>query len=92
MFNISNSNQSPTFTSQCDDKDSRCPSWAAFQNQCTTNREFMNRSVKLSQIRNKVKGWYQVLEVFIAFVTTVLFGNLTGSYPHLTSFNKIPVI
>ncbi len=56
MFNISNSNQSPTFTSQCDDKDSRCPSWAAFQNQCTTNREFMNRSVKLSQIRNKVKG------------------------------------
>ena len=35
----------PVTSSQCVDFDWRCPSWAAFQNQCATNRQFMSKLV-----------------------------------------------
>ena len=33
-------------TSKCTDKDKRCPAWAAYANQCQSNRLFMSKMCK----------------------------------------------
>ena len=35
-----------TLTSKCADKDKRCPAWAAYANQCQSNRLFMSKMCK----------------------------------------------
>ena len=40
------SNVINTLTSKCADKDKRCPAWAAYANQCQSNRLFMSRMCK----------------------------------------------
>ena len=38
----------PTPTSNCQDKDKRCPAWAAYANQCYTSKWFMSKTCKKS--------------------------------------------
>ena len=44
-------------SSRCYDKDKRCPAWAAYANQCQSNRLFMSRMCKKTcGLCNKGKG------------------------------------
>ena len=38
----------PPPTSNCQDKDKRCPAWAAYANQCYTSKWFMSKTCKKS--------------------------------------------